>query len=97
MYRQLPDVLAKQIGDHDLAILKGDVNYRRLVGDRHWPPTTPVGAAAGHFPTSFASLRTMKSELVVGLLAGQLADLEANAEKDWQINGKRGTITFLQK
>jgi hypothetical protein len=97
MYRQLPEVVAKQIGEHDLAILKGDVNYRRLVGDRHWLPTTPVGTAAGHFPTAFVSLRTMKSELVLGLTAGQLADLEANAESDWKINGKRGMITFLQK
>ncbi|MCB2202725.1 protein-glutamate O-methyltransferase family protein [bacterium] len=97
MYRQLPVVLSKQIGEHDLAILKGDVNYRRLVGDRHWPPTTPIGTAAGHFPTAFVSLRTMKAELVVGLTGDQVADLEANAEEDWQINGKRGMITFLEK
>lgn len=97
MYRHLPEALAQQIGEHDLAILKGDVNYRRLVGDRHWPPTTPVGTAAGHFPTSFVSLRTMKAELVIGISTDQLTDLETNAEADWMINGKRGMITFLQK
>ncbi len=97
MYRQLPAALARQIGEHDLAVLKGDVNYRRLVGDRHWPPTTPIGTAAGTFPTAAVSLRTLKSELVVGLTAEQLADLEANAEDDWLINGKRGMITFLEK
>ncbi|MDY6873916.1 MAG: damage-control phosphatase ARMT1 family protein [Chloroflexota bacterium] len=97
MYRQMPAILSKQIGERDLAILKGDVNYRRLVGDRHWPPTTLIGAAAGHFPTAFVSLRTMKAELVVGLTVDQVADLDANAEPDWQINGKRGMITYLEK
>jgi hypothetical protein len=97
MYRQLPEALKSQIASHDLAILKGDVNYRRLVGDRRWPYTTPLGQAAGYFPTSVVSLRTMKSELVVGLSQTQVEFLETEAESDWLINGKRGMISFLQK
>ncbi len=96
MYRELPKALKTQIGDHKLAILKGDVNFRRLVGDRHWPYTTPFGQAAGYFPTSIVSLRTMKSELVVGLTQAQVNHLETEAEPDWLINGKRGMISFLQ-
>ncbi len=97
MYRQLPDVLKSQIGTHTLAILKGDVNFRRLVGDRHWLHTTPLGQAAGYFPTSVVSLRTMKSELVLGLTQDQIEHLNNEAEIDWLINGKRGMISFLQK
>lgn len=97
MYRQLPEALHAQIQAADLAILKGDVNYRRLVGDRHWDPTTSIGRAAGYFPISFMSLRTLKSELVVGLTKDQLARLEAEAEPNWQTNGNRGMITYLQK
>ncbi len=97
MFRQLPDVLKGQFADHDLVILKGDVNYRRLMGDRHWSPTTPVETASGYFPTSVLSFRTLKAELVVGLDKDTFRHLEDEAEKDWRINGKRGMITFLGK
>ena len=96
MYRQLPTDIKTQLAQFDLVVLKGDVNYRRLVGDRHWDPTTPVGRAAGYFPTPFLSLRTLKSELVVGLTREQVSWLETNAEPDWMINGNWGLITFLK-
>ncbi len=96
-FRQLPEILKNQMARHDLVILKGDVNYRRLIGDRHWAPTTPIDEAAGHFPTSVVSFRTLKAELVVGLDEHTLQHLRTEAEDDWQINGKRGMITFLQK
>lgn len=94
---EMPEALKSHIRNHDLAILKGDVNFRRLVGDRHWDSTTPIEIAAGYFPTTFLSLRTLKSELIVGLTREQLNKLEIHAEKNWLINGKRGMITFLEK
>lgn len=93
-YRQMPDELHQQVSAHDLVIFKGDLNFRRLMGDRHWPPTTPVSAAAGYFPTSFLSFRTLKSEIILDLPEDVLADLDAHAENDWCTNGKRGTIIF---
>ena len=96
MYRQFPEALRDQISAHTLTILKGDVNYRRLIGDRHWEPTTPVGRAAGYFPISFMSLRTLKAELIVGLSDELHQDLQTSAEPDWMINGNRGAITFLK-
>lgn len=94
MYRDLPTALRKGISTHDLAIFKGDVNYRRLFGDRHWEPTTPVEDAGGYFPTSFLSLRTLKAELILGISSETLKTIEKNGEPDWLINGKRGMITF---
>jgi len=95
MYRDLPDTLKTEIAHHDLAILKGDVNYRRLFDDRHWPHTTPIEVAAGYFPTSFLSLRTLKAELAVGLSQEILQKIESENEPNWLTNGKRGMITFL--
>lgn len=97
MYNELPDVFREQVAAHDIAILKGDVNYRRLMGDRHWPPTTPVDVAGGYFPASFLSLRTLKAELVVGLNDEILEKIKSEADPGWLINGKRGVITFYQK
>jgi hypothetical protein len=96
MFRQLPSNLKKQIASHDLVILKGDVNYRRLFGDRHWQPTTPIEKAAGYFPTSVLSFRTLKAEIAVGLSEEMLEYLNTEAEEDWRINGKRGMITFMK-
>jgi len=95
MYRQLPKVLRNQLANHDLVILKGDVNYRRLFGDRHWPPTTPISEAGGYFPTSFLSLRTLKAEMILGLSQKQLKKIQSEEDPEWLINGKRGMVTFL--
>lgn len=96
-FREMPGTLKNQISKHDFTILKGDVNFRRLVGDCHWDPTTPLEKAAGYFYTSFMSLRTIKSELMVGLSEEKLNTLETQAEEDWLINGKRGMIIFEKK
>ena len=96
MFRQMPSALSEQVRAHDLAILKGDVNYRRVMGDRHWPPTTPIEVAGGYFPTSFLSLRTLKAELIVGMTDEKLDQIKQEGDPDWMINGKRGLITFFE-
>lgn len=96
-FHRLPDSLRRQLESFDIAILKGDANYRRLIGDWHWDPTTPFEEAAAYFPTSVVSLRTTKAELVVGLSQEQFDDLQQNAESDWMFNGERGMISFMQK
>lgn len=40
-YEEMPEDLRKECADAELTILKGDLNYRRLVGDRLWHPTMP--------------------------------------------------------
>ncbi|MFU8826839.1 MAG: damage-control phosphatase ARMT1 family protein, partial [Brevefilum sp.] len=95
-FHEMPVKLQKQLELHNLTILKGDLNYRRLMRDRHWPPTTPVEAAGGYFPTPFLSLRTLKSELIVGLTVEGLEKVKNEGDPDWLTNGKRGIITFCQ-
>lgn len=46
----MPDELAADFAHATLTVLKGDLNYRRLVGDRAWPATTAVATAAAYFP-----------------------------------------------
>jgi hypothetical protein len=90
-YYEMPDDLCKELKGMDLVILKGDVNYRRLVGDVHWPPTTPFERATAYFPAPFVALRTLKGELILGLRPGVAERLKAQ-DPDWQINGRRGVI-----
>ncbi|GAA2360367.1 hypothetical protein Cme02nite_37460 [Catellatospora methionotrophica] len=88
-YHDLPEELAGRFRAAKLTIVKGDLNYRRLVGDRHWPAATPFAAVTGYFPGAVAALRTLKSEVLVG--APDVAALDA-AGVGWRLDGTHGLI-----
>ena len=90
-YYQLPEDLGTTLGQAGLVIVKGDANYRRLFGDAHWPYTTPFAPVLAYFPAPVVSLRTLKSELILGLRSGQPERLSAQDPR-WLINGKRGVV-----
>lgn len=96
-YFELPDDLRAELAGADLVVVKGDANYRRLLGDAHWPPTTPFARAVAGFPAPLVALRTLKGELIVGLHPGQ-AEAVAAEDAAWLVNGRRGVIqaAFLQ-
>ena len=87
----LPGDLRSDLGDSELVIVKGDANYRRLLGDRKWRSTAVMDDIAVHFPRPFAVLRTLKSELIVDLAPGVAERIKAE-DSDWLLNGKRGII-----
>lgn len=90
-YRRLPPGLAKDFADAKLVILKGDLNYRRLVGDREWDAATPFGEVVDYFPGAVAALRTAKSDLAVGIAPARLAELESESA-GWRISGAHAMI-----
>lgn len=90
-YSEMPDDLRKDFASASLTIMKGDLNYRRLVGDRDWPPATPFAEVTGYFPGPVAALRTLKSEVVVGLGAETVTALEASGQP-WRVSGTHGLI-----
>ena len=94
MFSQMPPRLRRKLALSDLVILKGDVNYRRLLDDRNWPHTERMEEIAAYFPASFLVLRTLKGEIMVGLEPGQTAALAAE-DSTWMINGKRGIIQLV--
>ncbi|MBM4464331.1 MAG: protein-glutamate O-methyltransferase family protein [Chloroflexi bacterium] len=50
----------RELGRSNLVILKGDVNYRRLLDDRHWPHTMRLEEVGDYFPLPFLVLRTLR-------------------------------------
>jgi hypothetical protein len=90
-YDRMPDDLATQFARASLTIMKGDLNYRRLVGDRDWPPMTPFAQTTSYFPGPVAALRTLKSDVVVGLEKVTIETLDA-ASGQWRIDGTRAMI-----
>ncbi len=93
----VPSRLEKLFRAGCLTIIKGDANYRRIVGDALWPAETPFAAVTGYFPSPLVALRTLKSDPVVGLPAG-LADRLDAIDDQWRVNGRRGVLqTSLEK
>jgi hypothetical protein len=93
-YHSLPPRIHEELARSDLILFKGDVNYRRLLDDRHWPHTARMAEIAAHMPAPFCALRTLKGELIVDLQPGQ-AEAFAAVDPTWMINGERGVIQYV--
>lgn len=96
MHRIDPD-LYKKLSQSDLLIFKGDLNYRKLAGDRQWEETTAFKTALnGFLPTSLVSLRTVKADVVVGLQSGTTEKLNS-ISSNWKYSGEYALIQFAHK
>jgi uncharacterized protein with ATP-grasp and redox domains len=98
-YHDIPEPVRGELAAADLVLFKGDVNYRRLLDDRHWPHTAHLADIARnaprHVPSPFVTLRTLKGELIVDLEPGQAEALAAR-DPTWMINGERGVVQYVE-
>lgn len=90
-YHHMPADLAAEFRAATVTIMKGDLNYRRLVGDRPWPADTPFETVTSYFPGPVVALRTLKSDVVVGVPSDVLTKLESTGEP-WRTNGAHALI-----
>lgn len=78
----------------DLVLFKGDLNYRKLTGDREWDHAVSFDTALRGFgPAPLCSLRTLKANIQVGLQPGQGEKLTSQ-DPDWMTSGKYAVIQF---
>lgn len=78
----------------DLVLFKGDLNYRKLTGDRYWEHTVSFETALRGFgPAPLCSLRTLKANIQVGLQPGQGEKLTSQ-DPSWMTSGKYAVIQF---
>jgi damage control phosphatase ARMT1-like protein len=84
-FHYLPGDLARRLASANLVIAKGDLNYRRLVGDFEWPPTDSFHDATAYFPAPVLSLRILKSDVIIGLPADRVAELD-RSDPSWRTN-----------
>jgi uncharacterized protein with ATP-grasp and redox domains len=88
---QMPPRLQQAFSNAQLVILKGDLNYRRSVGDAIWDTVTPYEDVVSYFPAPLLALRTLKSDPIVGLAPGMATALD-QVDALWRTNGRRGLI-----
>lgn len=100
-YSEMPSVdsgLYELLKESQLIIFKGDLNYRKLTGDRKWHLLTPFRAALRNFiPAPLAALRTAKADVVVGIDDINIFARINNNElpRDWMISGDYGLIQYV--
>lgn len=94
MHSEAPDLFL-HLSRSDLVYFKGDLNHRKLTYDCAAPASTPFEKAIGPMASKVGapkvcSLRTIKSDVVVGL--GEDGDGTAKRldgeEPGWKISGK---------
>ncbi|ANW21953.1 damage-control phosphatase ARMT1 family protein [Streptomyces clavuligerus] len=90
-YAEMPDDLREEFAAVTLTILKGDLNYRRLVGDRMWDARTRFADLTAYFPGAVAALRTLKSDVIVGLEQKTLDALERSG-RAWRTSGTHALV-----
>ena len=91
--------LYADLGQSDLILFKGDLNYRKLVGDRAWEPSVPFERTLrGFHPAPLCALRSLKCDLAVGLRDGLAEEMNAKLpEKEWMLTGNFAVIQFCSK
>lgn len=92
---EMPRDLQASLAKSDLLISKGDIHYRRLLGDRRWLFTKPLREVVGYLPLPLAALRVFKGDIVAGLPEGRAEELKV-VDPDWMVNGNWGLVQFVR-
>jgi len=97
----MPHRVRSAIAEHSLCIIKGDANYRKLINDLHWDTLNVEfkTVVKHYFPTSLISLRTLKSESLVGLTTDERRAKAMQLDKDepnWRTTGKYGIVQYME-
>lgn len=87
--------LYDELSEADLVIFKGDLNYRKLVGDRDWDVSTDfTESLMGFRPAPLVTLRTIKAETVTGLTE-KAAKKASDTASDWMVTGDFAVVQYV--
>lgn len=82
---------------NDLLIIKGDLNYRRMVGDKNYNPQKKIEKFIKYISCPVLIIRSFKSNVtLLGKSYNNVVE-NKNIEQDWQSNGKYGVIQYINK
>lgn len=94
MWQMAPSLQEDLAQRCDLAIVKGDANYRRLLGDLAWDYSASFRDVVGcYFPSPVCALRTLKAEIGCGMEKEQVKRA-MDLDDDWLVNGRFGVVQF---
>ena len=95
--REISPELYSSMSQSKLLIFKGDLNYRKLVGDLEWSLQERFEVALrGFYPAPLVALRTCKADVQVEL-DEKLVKQVSKIDPRWLVNGRWGVIQTLIK
>lgn len=87
--------LYQKLSEADLILFKGDLNYRKLIGDYRWSPTTSFeDALRGFHPSDLCTLRTIKSEICIGF---ETEEQLQSLPDDWKRSSDYAVVQYSKK
>ena len=91
----MPPNVRGRLSSSSIVFVKGDANYRRLLGERQWPLDTPAKQVLSYWPVPVCALRTFKAEIGCGVSKEYASRAEA-ADKRWLVSGKWGVVQLKE-
>ncbi|TKR68158.1 hypothetical protein L596_024178 [Steinernema carpocapsae] len=95
-----PDLYA-DLSSAKLTIFKGDLNYRKLVGDCDWKYNEPFKTVLrGFLPSPLLALRTLKAETVAGIPDEAIKSIRekyGEENKEWMVKGEYAVAQWASK
>jgi uncharacterized protein with ATP-grasp and redox domains len=93
---EMPADLSTELAKSNLLISKGDANYRRWLGDRHWHFTAPLTEILSYLPAPWLALRILKANMAAGLPPGA-SEFAGEHDPHWLYSGNWGVIQFVNR
>jgi hypothetical protein len=91
---EMPVGVEEKLARSKLVFMKGDEQYRRLVGDREWPLDTPAGQVMGYMHVPVCALRVLESTAGCGV--HELISTRASKQDPrFMTSGSWGMIQFV--
>ena len=87
----MPDHIQAKLADSAMVFVKGDANYRRLLGERDWPLDTEAATVLSYWPVPVCALRTFKAEIGCGISA-EAQRRASEADPKWMVSGRWGVV-----
>jgi Damage-control phosphatase ARMT1-like domain len=87
----MPDSIQDKVELCKLVFVKGDANYRRLLGEREWAIDTPASDILSYWPVPVCALRTFKAEIGCGISREKVSEVQA-ADPTWMVGGRWGVV-----
>lgn len=95
--KEVNPTLYNELSKSSLIIFKGDLNYRKLLGDFNWNYAENFQTCLRGFePTNLVTLRTVKGDLICGLKEGIAEELTLK-NSDWMFTGEFAVIQFINQ
>lgn len=89
----MPKYIQDRISNSKIVFVKGDANYRRLLGERDWPLQTNSRTILSYWSVPVCALRTFKAEIGCGISPAAQARAQSEDAK-WLVSGRWGVVQF---